>query len=72
MENKIRKVKEETENETVTEMQKGREGKGVNFINVLCTIFFVRTSVSAAFSSYMYIEKAAKMDICTKNLYKEC
>jgi len=29
-------------------------------------------SVSAAFPSYMYVEKAAETDICTKNSYIEC
>ncbi len=29
--------------------------------------FFVQTSISAAFSCYMYVEKDAKTDIRTKN-----
>jgi len=34
--------------------------------------FFIRTSVLAVFASYMYVEKAAKTDIRTKNSYVEC
>ncbi len=34
--------------------------------------FFVPMSILAAFSSYMYVEKAAKADIRTKKLYVEC
>jgi len=40
----------------------------VNFINIKRTYFSYERPVLAAFSSYMYVEKAAETDVRMKNV----
>jgi hypothetical protein len=42
---------------------------GVNFINLFCAHFSYESYVLAAFSSYMYVEKAAETNFHTKNTH---